>query len=242
MEKRGISQETLKLIACVTMLIDHVGATLVWNYYLHNPTLELYCFYNVLRLIGRIAFPIYCFLLAEGAHYTRNPKKYALRLAVGAALAEIPFDIAFFDGITLAHSSVMVTLLLGFGMIEAMKRVKGFWKIVIILPFYLAAELLGTDYGGLGIEVIALFALTRGMKYEKLLQLVGLALLLIPGPKWNIGFMYANLEAFAVLAVIPIFCYSGKKLSSSKAVQWAFYLFYPVHIAILVLLEVLIFG
>ena len=135
MEKRGISQEALKLIACVTMLIDHVGATLVWNYYLHNPTLELYCFYNVLRLIGRVAFPIYCFLLAEGAHYTRNPKKYALRLAVGAALAEIPCDIAFFDGMTLAHSSVMVTLLLGCGMIEAMKRVKGFWKIVIILPF-----------------------------------------------------------------------------------------------------------
>lgn len=242
MEKRGISQEGLKLIACITMLIDHVGATLVWQYYLQVRTLEVYCFYNVLRLIGRIAFPIYCFLLVEGAYHTRDPKKYALRLAIGAVLSEIPFDVAFFDGITLANSSVMVTLLLGFGMIEAMKRVQGFWKIAVIVPFYFAAELLGTDYAGLGIEVIAVLALTRGMKYEKLLRVIGFAAVLVPGQAWNIGFMYANLEAFAVLALIPIFCYSGRKLTHSKAVQWVFYLFYPVHIAVLCVLEVLIFG
>lgn len=242
MEKRGISQEGLKLIACVTMLIDHVAATLVWNYYLEIRSFELYCFYNALRLIGRVAFPIFCFLLVEGAHYTRNPKKYAVRLAVGAVLAEIPFDIAFFDGITMAHSSVIVTLLLGFGMIQAMKKVEGFWKFVVILPFYVAAELLGTDYGGLGIEVIAVLALTRGVKYEKLLQLIGLAMILVPGKAWNLGFMYANMEGFAVLAVIPIFCYSGKKLTGNKVVQWGFYLFYPVHIGVLCVLEWLIFG
>ena len=242
MEKRGISQEGLKLIACITMFIDHVAATLVWNYYLEIRSFELYCFYNALRLIGRVAFPIFCFLLVEGAHYTRNPKKYAVRLAIGAVLAEIPFDIAFFDGITLAHSSVMVTLLLGFGMIQTMKKVEGFWKFVVILPFYVAAELLGTDYGGLGIEVIAVLALTRGVKYEKLLQLLGLAMILMPGQAWNLGFMYANMEAFAVLAVIPIFCYSGKKLTGNKAVQWGFYLFYPVHIGVLCVLEWLMFG
>ena len=72
-KKQGLSQEGLKLIACVTMLIDHIGAAFVpWMW---------------LRMVGRIAFPIYCFLLAEGAFYTRNPRRYGARLAVGALLA-----------------------------------------------------------------------------------------------------------------------------------------------------------
>ena len=56
MEKRGLSQEALKAIACVTMLLDHIGSIFVSGY--------------TLRIIGRIAFPIFCFLMAEGAYYT----------------------------------------------------------------------------------------------------------------------------------------------------------------------------
>ena len=70
MKKQGLSQEWLKLTACATMLVDHVGAVLLPQYIW-------------LRVLGRIAFPIYCFLLAEGIHYTKNPKKYGLRLGIG---------------------------------------------------------------------------------------------------------------------------------------------------------------
>ena len=83
MKRYGLSQEGLKLVACVTMLMDHIGAVLLPQYLF-------------LRYIGRIAFPIYCFLLAEGVHYTNNPKKYCLRLGVGTMLSEIPFDLALF--------------------------------------------------------------------------------------------------------------------------------------------------
>jgi membrane protein implicated in regulation of membrane protease activity len=75
--------------------------------------------YYSLRVIGRFAFPIYCFLLAEGAHCTRNPKKYALRMAIGAVLSELPYDLAFYGGWTMENQSVMITLLLGFGALEA---------------------------------------------------------------------------------------------------------------------------
>lgn len=122
MEKRGISQEELKLIACATMLLDHIGMA--------------FCSGIGLRIIGRVAFPIYCFLLAEGVHYTRSPKKYFLRLLIGAALAEIPFDLLVFGKLSLAYSSVMVTLLLGFLFAQAAKRVRRMGhKLLLIIPF-----------------------------------------------------------------------------------------------------------
>ena len=84
MKKSGLSQETLKIIACVTMLIDHVGATVVESQFFVTPFDGIYYLYFAMRIIGRVAFPIYCFLLAEGAHYTHDPRKYALRLFIGA--------------------------------------------------------------------------------------------------------------------------------------------------------------
>lgn len=73
MKERGISQEGLKILACLTMLADHAG-------------MVLFPGQMGFRMIGRLAFPIFCFLLTEGAHYTKNPARYALRLAVGALL------------------------------------------------------------------------------------------------------------------------------------------------------------
>lgn len=251
MRKRELSQEGLKLLACVTMLIDHIGATLVLRMLQTMPVRNeqynlLVGIYYTMRIIGRIAFPIYCFLLVEGAYHTRNPKKYGMRLFVGMLLSEIPFDLAFshrgnvlFDW---SSNSVMLTLLLGFFMIEAMKGWTDFRKVAVILPFYLLAEWMHTDYGGLGILIIAVFALTRGLPQEKLYQFLGLSLVVYPGSRAIIGSVAVNLEWFAVLALIPIFCYDGRKLNYHKAVQWAFYLFYPVHIAVLALLEVLIFD
>lgn len=245
MQKRGISQETLKLIACVTMLIDHIGATLVLRGINTGWFADIEAsisLYYALRIIGRIAFPIYCFLLVEGAHHTRNPKKYALRLFIGMLLSEIPFDLAFSGRIDMESSSVMVTLLLGFLMIESMKRVKGFWKIVVILPFFLLAEKLRTDYSGNGIMLIAMLAMTKGVKQEKLLRMAGFVILLWFGALIQIGPVTIPMELFGLIGVPFMFCYQGKKRTYSKAAQWAFYLFYPVHLTVLWILEVLIFG
>jgi len=243
MKYRGLSQETLKLIACVTMLIDHIAAVLVIPSdaaMLAGDTTVAWI--NVfMRGIGRVAFPIFCFLLVEGAHHTRNPRKYALRLSLGMVLSEIPFDLAFFGGPTWAHQSVMVTLLLGFGMIQGMKRVKHIWKLICILPFYLVAEWLHTDYAGEGILIIAMFALVKEVRHENWVRLAGMALLLWDNTamfQWNLGVpIYYN--RIRMLSAVPIFCYDGSKRTYSKAVQWAFYLFYPVHITILLLVKML---
>ena len=223
MKKSGLSQEMLKLIACVTMLIDHTGAVLFPQYL-------------SLRIIGRIAFPIYCFLLSEGVFYTKSPRKYGLRLGVGAFLSELPFDLALFGCITLQYQSVMITLLLGFVMGICMKRVsKPHWQVLLIIPFAIIAQWLNTDYGGWGIALIALFVLSRNMPQRLLVQTVGMAAIcyLMDSFVMSIGGLRVPIEVFALAAMVPIALYSGEKQSKSKTLQWAFYLFYPVHLTVL---------
>lgn len=223
MKKSGLSQEMLKLIACVTMLIDHAGAVLFPQYL-------------SLRIIGRIAFPIYCFLLSEGVFYTKSPKKYGIRLGVGAILSELPFDLALFGCITLQYQSVMITLLLGFVMGICMKRVsKPHWQVLLIIPFAIIAQWLNTDYGGWGIALIALFILSRNLPQRLLVQTVGMAAIcyLMDSFVMSIGGLRVPIEVFALAAMVPIALYSGEKQSKSKTLQWAFYLFYPVHLTVL---------
>ena len=231
MEKRNIGflpQEVLKLIACITMLIDHFGHAIVP--YLRVPYMvELY---YTCRIIGRIAFPLYCFLLVEGMHHTRNPYKYILRLAIGILLAELPFDLLFEGGWSWAYQSVMVTLTLGALMLLCMQKVPNKWvKAVLVIPFAILAELLMTDYGGWGIVLIAVFALFDRFP----LQFVGVLLVsyLMPSAGITVFGVYLSCELAAIFAMLPIGLYSGTKLTHSKAIQWGFYLFYPVHLLIL---------
>lgn len=229
MKEKGLSQEGLKLLACLTMLLDHIGATLVPGW--------------TLRIIGRLAFPIFCFLLAEGAHYTKNPAKYAFRLAIGAILSEIPFDFALFGGWTWYYQSVMLTMLLGFGALFSMGNCQnGLWKCLIVLPFALTAEWLQTDYGGAGVLLIAMFGLTRKMPHRNLVQTIAMGVLiwfLMPGAPVPVQGREIPIELFGILAMVPIALYSGKKHTHKKAAQWAFYLFYPVHLGVLYLIRVL---
>lgn len=233
---RCIPQELLKLTACATMLIDHIGAVFFPN--------ALW-----LRVIGRIAFPIYCFLLAEGMRHTRNPVKYLLRLSVGILLAELPFDYLFFGHFTWEHQSVMVTLTLGAFMLLCMQKIPNrFLKILLPVPFALIAKAAMCDYGGYGILLIAVFSFCK--KQHFLLPLV-----LVLNLAKDIQYVFDRLlyfsnrptaqavsyilrvsppiQSLSILALAPICLYSGRKLSASKAVQTGFYLFYPVHLAAL---------
>lgn len=123
---RGISGSTLKIIAIIAMLIDHIAAavlekvliargyTLVDNNQFLNDHQLLYYSYEIMRSIGRLAFPLFCFLLVEGFRHTRSIRKYALRLAVFALLSEIPFDLAFFSKpFYFGDQNVFFTLLIG---------------------------------------------------------------------------------------------------------------------------------
>ena len=131
-KKKGISGSTLKMIAIVTMLIDHIGAAVLARLLMVNGLGELdqtntdaimqwlsangalYGTYTVMRMIGRVAFPIFCFLLVEGFLHTHDVKKYAMRLGLFALLSEIPFDLAFSSKILeFNYQNVFFTLFIG---------------------------------------------------------------------------------------------------------------------------------
>ena len=240
MQKRGLSQESLKLIACMTMLVDHLAVIIVMGSLYsthHGMRLEIY---ETMRLIGRIAFPIYCFLLAEGSAHTHNHARYGLRLAICALLSELPYDLALWGRITWQHQNVMVTLFLGFCALEVMKRCPNLpLKLLLALPFAALAEFAGGDYGAKGIMLVVLFALTRRIPHRHLAQVLGIWFIFSPNHamflNWTRRFSITTQE-WAVLAILPITLYDGRKVTKSKAVQWGFYLFYPAHLLLLYLI------
>lgn len=118
MEKRGFSGSTIKIFAMITMLIDHTAAVVLQRLITigensNSIDSALYFIYVLMRLIGRLAFPIFCFLLVEGFLHTRSQKKYALRLAAFALISEVPFDLALFGKINFGYQNVFFTLLIG---------------------------------------------------------------------------------------------------------------------------------
>jgi len=241
----SLSQEGLKLIACITMLIDHIGATIVLQLVYAAESAgdyrQLYGIYQWMRIIGRLAFPIYAFLLAEGSFHTRNPQKYALRLFLAALIAEIPYDLGLHGALSWQHQNVMITLLLSFLALQAMKKTPSpALKLLIALPFSILARYLHGDYGSNGVWLVVLFALTRDLPHRGLWQFLGIWMIFSPGHlmmlNWLDGFSL-QIQELAVLAVVPISLYSGSKRSRSKALQWAFYLFYPVHTALLWIIQ-----
>ena len=150
----SFSGTALKRLACLSMLVDHLGASLLENGLFRCSAIDprLVGLDQLLRLAGRLAFPIYCFLLVEGFLHTHDFKKYALRMLGFALISEWPFDWAFFSGVYWGHQNVYFTLLLGllamkaldtYQTPEGMPALKG---ILGAAACFLAAALFHCDY------------------------------------------------------------------------------------------------
>lgn len=221
--EKGLSQEDLKILACVTMLVDH--AALLFG---GSPWL---------RVIGRLAFPIYCFLLTEGIRHTRDVRCYLSRLLFAAIVSEPIYDLVLYPCVGIwQHQNVLWTLALGCAMLWCMTMIhKPVAKLAVMLLFALAAQLVRASYGSSGIYMIALFALCRGMPEGKWVLAAGVLVI-----NWLMGSFTVSVfgldvpvQLFAELALVPIFLYSGEKRTRLKAVSWGFYLFYPAHLLLL---------
>lgn len=243
--KKSISQEGIKLIACLSMLVDHIGYEIIYPLYASMsvvsaadlPEVKLvYNLYLLCRCIGRIAFPIFAFLLVEGIHHSRNRKRYALRLVLGVLMAEIPYNLVVSGQYFWQQQSVMVTLLLGFCAVLCMEKCHSLaWKPVVAIPFALLAKWSMADYGWAGIVLIALFELSREMYRPNLVRIGGMIVLFhyMSSYVFQIGNFSLPMQVLGVLSMLFIANYDGRKLTNSKAVQWGFYLFYPVHLLML---------
>ncbi|MCL2190249.1 MAG: conjugal transfer protein TraX [Defluviitaleaceae bacterium] len=233
-----MSSFVIKIIAVISMLFDHTRV-----FFPDTFPMEF-------RVIGRIAFPLFVFLVAEGFHHTRSPIKFLLRLLAFALISEPIFDAAQpWDGWEninfLSHTNIFYTLFLGGASIAAYKYVQARWNVtsLAILPavgFAALGHLLTADYGAMGVLFIFALYITKKTQPRLLLWVMaGMCLLLWHNVLWDLamGVRYAAITyvmvGATVLAVPIAAAYNGKRGINTPWVKWGFYVFYPLHLAAL---------
>lgn len=233
-----LSAAHLKILAMVCMLCDHLSATLL-------PWIPW------LGIVGRLAFPIFAFQVAEGYARTGNFKRYLGRMFLFALVSEVPFDLmyggtAFYP----FHQNVMFTFciaLLCLRILDAVKEKSVPVRLAVLLAVAAAGNAVGfltmVDYYGYGILMVLGFYLFRNARFGWLWELLMMAWIniwLLQG-EYIVAHLFGleinlYIQGFALLALIPIWLYNGAPGKHSKAVRIACYLFYPLHLLIVSLL------
>lgn len=248
-KKSGLTGSQLKWIAIITMFLDHIGAALLENGLLPQianavlagnafdflPT-DYHTWYNfdlVLRFIGRLAFPIFCFLLVEGFLHTKNVKQYALRLGLFALISEVPFDLAFNSTVLeLTSQNVFFTLFIGLIILwclhyfeETLPAQMAPLRYLVAITGLMVAHFLQTDYAAFGVLLIVLLYEFRSNR------------------KWQCiaGAILTLFKSYtAPLAFIFIYYYNEER--GKHLPKYVFYLFYPAHLLVLALVRMLLLS
>jgi hypothetical protein len=225
-----MSSFALKVLAMASMLIDHAGVA--FEYQMPFPV------YILCRTAGRLAMPLFCFMVAEGLFHTRNVKRYLLRLAVFALVSEVPFD-RLFNGewLEFSRQNVGFTLLLGllgillFDTFAA--RGQKTAALIAILTAGAAAWFLRSDYSVYGVFYVFIFYYFRGSKSGRAAALAGCVLLMSADSVLGGAYRFAIVGLAATLAAIPISLYNNERGRGGRAIQGVFYAFYPAHLLLL---------
>ncbi len=224
----GLNNNQLKIIAILAMLIDHIGV-------------ELFPQYPILRIIGRLAFPIFAYMIAEGCRYTKNRVRYLLLilgLAVGCQAVFFIAEGSLYQGILVTFSLSIITV---FGIDRFVKKKDApslmlmLFSLALVLTAVFAAPVLlkqygyRIDYGALGVflPVAAYFV------PEKISKLLSTAIILV-----IMGYIMGGVQWYALLAVPLLMLYNGER--GKYNLKYMFYIFYPAHLAIIYLIGLVI--
>lgn len=238
----GITGFGLKIIALVTMLIDHIGIVVLQPYL--NAKIDsmgydlsqlLNKVYAICRSVGRIAFPLFAFMLVEGFFHTRNRWKYLLRLAIFAVLSEIPFNLAIArSAFSTEKQSVLITLTISFLMLIVLDYVRSrafteFWcgtlTLAIIAAFTAIGYFLKCDYDFKGPLMIAgIYLLYPLFNMYRFTFCISTGLMFF----WEWSKTIRNFPSS--LSPMLLCFYNGKK---GRSLKYFFYLFYPIHLILL---------
>ncbi|MBU3144309.1 TraX family protein [Clostridium sp. CF012] len=235
----------LKIIACVLMLIDHMGAALF-------PEAI------IMRMIGRLSFPIFAYLIAIGYSKTNSFSKYVYRLLIFAAVSQIPFSLAFGEGLSIhsfsdflrffvgspsPHLNIFFTLVIGLIAIRVLDKGEStIGKIIAISALGITAQAFSTDYGIYGVAMIVVFYIFRESKIKTVISQTTVFILFYASqilfaisryPGISIKLIWFN-QALSILALVFIFSYNGEK---GKNLKYLFYAFYPVHLLVIGLIK-----
>jgi integral membrane protein (TIGR01906 family) len=229
---KGLSHNTLKWIGVVTMTIDHIG-------YFLFPEIR------VLRIIGRLAFPIFAYLFTQSFRYTDNRNKFLGRLLLFAALGQVAIMTAGVSGF------INILFLFSLGWIALMASDHGYPIVGFLVA--IIAELAGVDYGAYGIFTILIFDHYHGQKTAQALGFSALTMLYVFGNHFalygasGLNLLWANgirglgiyvVQLYAILAIVPLFFYLYKTPTDKHSIlsrinQTFFYVYYPLHFALL---------
>jgi hypothetical protein len=234
--KLELTSASLHILAMAFMLCDHMWATVI-------PGNQW------LTVVGRLTYPIYAFLLVEGYFHTGNLKKYALRLLALVILSEIPFNLMYSSQLFYpVHQNVIWTLLVGLGCVHINERAKEapLWRRILTgAATAVVGGLLGivlfSDYNAAGIWTILVFYWFRGRAWW---NFAGQAALLyyinvevLQGLAFEVELFgethFIVQQGFALLALIPIWLYRGRKGMGGRGFRYACYAFYPLHMLVL---------
>ena len=231
----GFTGFALKRIAVCSMVIDHIGSIVMDGViapYRVDDTIILtadmpffvrnaFFIKTICAALGSVAFPLFCFLVAEGFIHTRNRLRYAGLLALFAILSEVPYDIAHYQTVLdFSLQNVLFTLCVGvltlYGISRAEQKNPAARILLTVLCIVVSggvSYLLRSEYVFLGIAAISLFYLLRGTRWK----IAGIAPLLVASP-------------WVLLAVPALLLYNGARGRGSK---YFFYVFYPAHFLLL---------
>ena len=240
-EERGLSAAALHVLAMALMLCDHMWAALF-------PAAEW------LTCLGRLAFPIFAFLLVEGFFHTHDLRRYCLRLLGWAVVSEVPFNLMYAGSAVYPyHQNVLWTLLLSLLLIALIERVRDRFRPVLAVALsavlavagYLLGYALMADYYGVGVLTVLVFYLFNQRTWWNFLgQLACLAFLhveLLGGYCYAVTLLGHELElpqqGLALLALIPIWLYRGRQGEHGKPFRHFCYAFYPAHMLVLGLIR-----
>ena len=217
----------LKIIAMTSMVIDHLGDMFfggaLW-----------------MRMIGRIAMPIFAFCIAEGYSHTSDRKRYLMRMGLFALISEIPFDLAFSGKPELGHQNIIFTFFLSIIALLLYDRITGSGKgngkvktvlgVLDVLAVTALSLILRADYTLFAVISVFLFYVFR--KKDHLVRAaIGVAFLALTR---TVGYYCAT-----GLSFIPLAMYNGKK---GRGLKWLFYVFYPGHLLLLWLIKLIIYS
>lgn len=227
--KKGLTNNQLKIIALVSMTIDHIGTAMF-------PDVQ------ILRIIGRLAFPIFAYMIAEGCKYTRNRKRYVTVIAVEALICQL----VFFAVEKSLYMNIFVTFTLSIFLIfladKALKSKKASYYVTVavcLLLLYCACEILpkklafndfDIDYGFFGVITPAVIYFAREEKQTKI-SVVALMCILL-------GLRYGDIQYYSLLSVLPLLFYNGER--GKLKLKYFFYAYYPLHLAVIYLVSLII--
>lgn len=237
---RGLNGNQIKLIAIIAMTIDHV-TWILW------PGYDTHWWVLLLHVIGRLTAPIMWFFIAEGYHYTKDIRKYILRLFIFAVISHFAYDFAlnipfvpFTTGI-FNQTGVMWALLCGLLVlvVHDASSIPGWGKILLIIGLCIIS--FPADWSCIATLGIMAIGTNRGNFKKQMIWMMAFVFMYAIVFFIFIDKIYAVLQLFTALSIPVLKAYNGER-GKWKGMKWLFYIYYPLHLVLLGVLRIVLWG